>query len=49
MVSSDDHIDETQIRFQEAFGARTFREGKPRAVLEVNSPHGDVLSSPERL
>jgi hypothetical protein len=34
----DDQIDETQIRFQEAFGARLFRWGKPRALLEVKSP-----------
>jgi hypothetical protein len=32
--------DETrQIRFQEAFGARLFRQGKPRAILEVKSPY----------
>ena len=28
----------TPIRFQEAHGARLFRQGKPRAVLEVKSP-----------
>jgi hypothetical protein len=28
----------TPIRFQEAFGARVFRQGKPRAVLEIKSP-----------
>jgi hypothetical protein len=38
MASSDDHLDETHIRFQEAFGARLFRQGKPRAILEVKSP-----------
>jgi hypothetical protein len=38
MASSDDDRDETQIRFQEAFGARLSRQGKPRAVLEVKSP-----------
>jgi hypothetical protein len=31
-------MDETDIRFQEAFGARIFRQGKPRAVLEVRHP-----------
>jgi hypothetical protein len=32
--------DETrQIRFQEAFGARLFWQGKPRAILEVKSPY----------
>ena len=30
-------MDETDILFQEAFGARLFRRGKPRAVLEVKS------------
>jgi hypothetical protein len=38
MTSSDDHLDEAQIRFQEAFGARLLRQGKPRVVLEVKSP-----------
>jgi hypothetical protein len=37
MAMADDQLDETQIRFQEAFGARLFRQGKPRAVLEVKS------------
>jgi hypothetical protein len=35
---ADDQLDETQIQFQEAFGARLFRQGKPRALLEVRSP-----------
>jgi hypothetical protein len=35
---ADDRLDETQIQFQEAFGARLFRLGKPRALLEVKSP-----------
>jgi hypothetical protein len=34
-MSSDDDF---QIRFQEAHGARLFRQGKPRAVIEVKSP-----------
>jgi hypothetical protein len=34
----DNQPDETQIQFQEAFGARLFRRGKPRALLEVKSP-----------
>jgi hypothetical protein len=38
-TSLDDELDDTQIRFQEAHGARLFRQGKPRAVLEVKSPH----------
>lgn len=38
MTSSDDQSDETEIRFQEAHGARLFRQGKPRAILEVKSP-----------
>ncbi len=29
--------DETDILFQEAFGARLFRRGRPRAALEVKS------------
>jgi hypothetical protein len=37
-ASSDDELDETQIRFQEAHGERLFRLGKPRALLEVKSP-----------
>jgi hypothetical protein len=37
MASSDAHLDETQIRFQQAFGL--FRQGKPPALLEVRSPH----------
>ena len=35
----DDQADETEIRFQEAHGARLFRKGTPRAILEVKSPH----------
>jgi hypothetical protein len=38
MAPSDDELDDFQIRFQEAHGARLFRQGKPRAVLEVKSP-----------
>ena len=35
---ADDQSAETAIRFQEALGARLFRQGKPRALLEVKSP-----------
>jgi hypothetical protein len=35
MTSPDDQL---EIHFQEAHGARVFRQGKPRAVLEVKSP-----------
>jgi hypothetical protein len=38
MASSDEELDDFQIRFQEAHGARLFRQGKPRALLEVKSP-----------
>jgi hypothetical protein len=38
-TSSDDELDDTQIRFQEAHGGRLFRQGKPRALLEVKSPN----------
>jgi hypothetical protein len=38
MTSSDDQPDETEVRFQEAHGARLFRKGTPRAILEVKSP-----------
>jgi hypothetical protein len=31
--------DELEIRFQEAHGGYLFREGQPRAVLEVKSPN----------
>jgi hypothetical protein len=37
-MASDDELDDFQIRFQEAHGARLFRQGKPRALLEVKSP-----------
>jgi hypothetical protein len=30
---------EDDIKFQEAHGARLFRKGTPRAILEVKSPH----------
>jgi hypothetical protein len=36
MAQSDDELD---IRFPEEHGAYLFREGKPRAVLEVKSPN----------
>jgi hypothetical protein len=36
MASSDD---DTLIRFQEAHGSRLFRQGKPGALLEVESPN----------
>jgi hypothetical protein len=39
MASYDDEIEIVEVRFQEAFGARLFRQGKPRAVLEVKSPN----------
>jgi hypothetical protein len=35
---ADDQVDEFAIRFQEAHGARLFRQGKPRPILEVKSP-----------
>jgi hypothetical protein len=31
--------DQTEIHVQEAHGARLFRKGTPRAILEVKSPH----------
>lgn len=37
MASADDELGDFQIRFQEAHGARLFRQGKPRALLEVRS------------
>jgi hypothetical protein len=38
--SEDEPDDDTEeIRFQEAHGARLFRQGKPRALLEVKSPN----------
>jgi hypothetical protein len=36
VASSDEEL---EARFQEAHGAYVFREGKPRAVLEVKSPN----------
>jgi hypothetical protein len=38
MAPPEDDQDDETIRFQQAFGARLFRQGKPRAVLEVRSP-----------
>jgi hypothetical protein len=38
-MSSDEELDDTQVRFQEAHGSRLFRQGKPRAVLEVKCPN----------
>ncbi|HZZ23888.1 MAG TPA: hypothetical protein VFE60_15515 [Roseiarcus sp.] len=35
---ADDQVDEFAIRFQEAHGARLFRQGRPRALLEVKAP-----------
>ena len=46
MAPSDDEI---EIRFQEAHGAYVFREGKPRAVLEVKSPDISTLIYEARL
>jgi hypothetical protein len=44
MASSENNqSDETAIRFQEAYGERIFRQGKPRAVLEVKRP--DILTT----
>jgi hypothetical protein len=37
-MASDDELGDFQIRFQQAHGARLFRQGKPRALLEVKSP-----------
>jgi hypothetical protein len=39
----NDQSNEAAIRFQEAYGERIFRQGKPRAVLEVKSP--DILTA----
>ena len=36
-TSSDPELGDLQVRFQEAHGSRLFRQGKPRAVLEVKS------------
>jgi hypothetical protein len=43
MAPSDDDLDDVLIPFQEAHGARLFRHGKPRAVLEVKRP--DISSA----
>jgi hypothetical protein len=37
-TSSEDELDDTQIRFQEAHGARLFRQGKPRASARSQKP-----------
>jgi hypothetical protein len=49
MAMGDDQLDETQIQFQEAFGARLFRQGKPRAVLEVKSADTSLAVHDARL
>jgi hypothetical protein len=49
MVSYDDEIEIVEVRFQEAFGARLFRQGKPRAVLEVKSPNISTVIYEARL
>jgi hypothetical protein len=46
MAPSDDEI---EVRFQEAHGAYLFREGKPRAVLEVKSPNISTMIYEARL
>jgi hypothetical protein len=38
MSTPDEELDDFFIRFQEAHGARLYRQGKPRALLEVKSP-----------
>jgi hypothetical protein len=48
-ASSDDELDDFQIRFQQAHGARLFRQGKPRALLEVKSPDISTLIYEARL
>jgi hypothetical protein len=42
-------VNETDIRFQEAFGARLFWRGKPRAVLEVKSADTSLAFHDARL
>jgi hypothetical protein len=49
MAMADDQLDETQIRFQEAFGGRLFRQAKPRALLEVKSPSAPTAIYEARL
>jgi hypothetical protein len=49
MSSSGDELDDTQVRFQEAYGARLFRQGKPRALLEVKSPNIPTVMYEARL
>ena len=41
--------DETDILFQEAFGARLFRRGRPRAALEVKSADTSLAFHDARL
>jgi hypothetical protein len=49
MSASSEELDDTQIRFQEAHGARLFRQGNPRAVLEVKSSNVSTLIYEARL
>jgi hypothetical protein len=49
MRSLDDELDDTQILFQEAHGERLFRQGKPRAVLEVKGPNIRTVIDEARL
>jgi hypothetical protein len=49
MTAPDHESDEKDILFQEAFGARLFRRGKPRAVLEVKSADTSLAIHDARL
>jgi hypothetical protein len=49
MTAPDHEPDEKDILFQEAFGARLFRRGKPRAVLEVKSADTSLAVHDARL
>jgi hypothetical protein len=49
MATSDEELDDFQIRFQEAHGSRLFREGKLRALFEVKSPSVSVAIYEARL
>jgi hypothetical protein len=49
MASSDDDLDELEIRFQEAHGAWLFQQGRPRVSLEIKGQNLSLLIHQARL
>jgi hypothetical protein len=49
MASSDNDLDELEIRFQEAHGAWLFQQGRPRVSLEIKGQNLTILIYQARL